>query len=89
VSRVFCFTLSNDLPEDVDGDAEEDDEDEANDDESEHPVAQDSSICPKKIRFIKGTIRERLLFRAIVAGAFSAVIYVILLNVTQAKTVSI
>jgi hypothetical protein len=48
VTRFFRFTLSNDLPEDVDGDAEEDDEDEADDDEREHPVAQDSSICPKK-----------------------------------------
>ncbi len=60
VTRFFRFTLSNDLPEDVDGDAEEDDEDEADDDEREHPVAQDSPICTKKMRFMKGTIRERL-----------------------------
>ncbi len=66
----FVLHSQNDLPEDVDGDAEEDDEDEADDDESEHPVAQDSSICQKKIRFIKGTIRERLPFRVIVARAF-------------------
>jgi hypothetical protein len=61
VSRDFClFKFLNDLPEDVDGDAEKDYEDEANNDESEHPVAQDSPICTKKMRLMKGTIRERL-----------------------------
>ncbi len=49
MSRDFLLLkFTNDLPEDVDGDAEENDEDEADDDESEHPVAQDSPICPKK-----------------------------------------
>ncbi len=62
VSQDFClFKFPNDLPEDVDGDAEEDDEDEADDDESEHPVAQDSPICTKKIRFIKGTVSRDFL----------------------------
>jgi hypothetical protein len=71
VSRDFClFKFPNDLPEDVDGDAEEDDEYEADDDEREHPVAQDSSICPKKDPVHKRNYPRKTPFRVMVARAF-------------------